>query len=372
MIVQSLITLFIVQLITLIAISIVIKLLFRIPPNEMILILFCLISEFFGYLFYSVNYYYSTSSSVDQNTIIFARIGYFFSIVSIMLVTYAIIFIDFKANYQNIIELLIFSWVSGANAVFNAVTFEIKLDQGSLHSIYNPLGVILVISFFSLVMYIWIKRFLRIAKIYRLQNTFTNALRSLSLFIIIGTTLVLLYMFFVVIYEVHGDYSFVAGGFVTIVGMGILVRNNAFLFITDIQFDSLLIVEKISGIRLYSKIFEPNIIANEDDSDFLGSIISAINITFSDTIHSNKDLTEMSFSNKTVLIYTGEYVRSILILSSSNLIAKAVSKHVVKNFEKLFGEHIESNVNNNMFVSRKNDYLAFEKEVDYIRQFIPL
>ena len=372
MIEQSVLTLLIVQIISFLSIIVLTRLIFKIPANEMLLLLLCLIFEFLGYFFYSINYFYSTPTKIDQDTFIFSQLGYFFSIISIMSVTYAIILIDFKTSYQNILELLLFSWLGGATSVYNSITTKTSIINGSVETSYKPIGEILIICFFGFVLYIWVKRFLQIAKIYRIQQTFTNVLKQLSLFILLGSSLIIIYVALILVYQIKGDYSFIAGGILTIVGIGILARNNAFLFITDVQLDSIIIIEKKSGIKLYSKIFRKNIVSTEDDSDFIGSIISAINTTLSDTIKSHKDLTEMRFSNKNVLIYSGDHVRSILIVSSSNLIAKNISKHIVKKFEKLFGKAIQSNISNNTFISRKTDYVGFENEIMYIRQFIPL
>ena len=372
MILQSVYTLLILQIITLVGIIVVTRLLFKIPANEMLLILLCLIFELMAYFFYMINYITSSNSEIDKQTIIFSQLGYFFSAISIMSVTYAIMLIDFKTSYRNIIELLVFSWLGGATSSYNAITSKIAVTNGVVETSYEPLGDILIICFFGLVMYIWIKRFVQISKIYRIQKNFTNVLKQLSLFIITGCLLIIIYILLIVTYQIKGDYSFIAGGILTVVGMGILLKNNAFLFITDVQLDSIIIIEKKSGIKLYSKIFRHNIVQTEDDSDFIGSIISAINSTLSDTIRSHKDLTEMRFSNKTLLMYSGDFVRSILIVSSSNLIAKAISKHIVRKFEKEFGNSINNSILENTFISRRTDYIGFEKEITYIRQFIPL
>ena len=374
---QSFLTLLIIESITLVAIVISIFLRNKIPVREFNLVIYCLLSEFFGYISYSVTYFLSTTSHIDDFSSDFSGLGYFLSITSIMFVTYALMFIDFRGSDQQILELIFLTWIGGVTAVYNGVTFHAELSEGSIQIIYNPLGILFVGVFFGLVIYFWVKRFRQISKIYRLQNAGKNVSKELSVFILLGCLLIIIYIIFVIFLNLHGDYSFIAGGILTIIGIAFLITNNAFLFVTDIKLDSIIIIEKQSGLRLFSKEFnnDLNDMTDEeglDTSDFISSVISTINVSLSKTIRSHKDLTEMAFSNKTVIIYSGEVVRSILIVSDSNVITKGISRYIVKKFEKKFGKTIEEKFNNGVFISRISDYIDFEKEISYIREFIPL
>lgn len=378
MILQSLLTLFLMAFISLIAMGVAISLLRKVPSREMILIVLCVFLELLAYASYSINNIFSTPTSIDENTLAFIGLGYFFSISAIMVITYTVILIDFKYSYSNIIEIIAFTWVSGVDSIYNSITFTTKLDNGTIETIYDPIGIIFIILFFGMVIFIWSKRFYQISKIYQRQEKFGNILRSLLIFILIGSLFISIYVISVVVFDYTGDSSFIMGGMFTFIGTIALLRNNAFLFITDIHLDSIIIIEKRSGMRLYSKDFNNhnnnnNNSANlNDDSDFIGSVISAINISFSSTIQSQKDLTELSFADKKVLIYTGSTVRSILIVSNTNLIAKSVSRHLVQKFEKKFGLEIKEKFKNNSFVNKKSDYIDFDQEVAYVRKFLPL
>ncbi len=359
------------ELITLVAIVIAIQLKFKIPTQEFNFIIVCLILEFFGFASYSVTYFYSSPTQIDDSASNFSGLGYFLTITSIMFVTYVILLIDFRGSNHQIIEFAFFSWIGGVTAVYNGITFHLKLVNGSIETSYLPLGILFIIAFYCFVIYIWVIRFIQIVKVYEAQESKNNALNELFIFIIFGIILIFIYVFFVIIFNIQSDYSFIAGGILTIIGIGLLVKNNAFVFVTDINLDSIIIIEKISGIRIYSKLFDSNL-TNDDDSDFIGSIISSINISFSDTIRSHKDLTEMTFSNKTVIVFSGEFVRSIVIVSSSNLMAKGISKYIVKKFEKKYGNYIKEKISKNEFVSRITDYKDFESDIKYVRKFLPL
>lgn len=371
---QSFVTLVIMEFIALGAFVIAVYLKSKIPAQEFNLIILCLIFEFLGLFSYSVTYYYSTSTHINDSSTYFSGLGYFLSITSIMLVTFAIILIDFRGSNSQILELIFYSWIGGVNAVYNGITFHLKLNNGYLQSIYSPLGILFILVFYVFSIYIWVKRFIQIIRVYRVQESGIKALKELLIFIILGSGLIIFYIIVTIFLGIQGDFSFISSGIVTLIGTGLLVKNNAFVFVTDINLDSIIIIEKGSGIRLYSKTFT-NDLPNEfqlDNSDFISSIISSINISFSDTIHSHKDLKEMTFANKTIIIYTGDVVRSILIVSSSNLISKGISKYLVKRFEKDYGEFIKEKLSQNEFVSKTTDYREFNGIVTYVRQFLPL
>ncbi len=80
----------------------------------------------------------------------------------------------------------------------------------------------------------------------------------------------------------------------------------------------------------------------------------------------------MNFSDKTILIYSGNYVSSIVIVSSANLIVKSISKFIVKRFAKSFGYLISQKLDKKALIGRRKDYQKFDEEVAYIRKFLPL
>ena len=372
MILQSVLTLVILELIALIAIGTGLTLLRKIPPKEIYLLVLCLVLELFSYFGYTINFYFSNDNYIDKGSVIFSRIGYFLAQCAIMVITYALILIDFKYSYIDIFELLVFSSLGMFNATFNSLTVQSELRQGTIQSIYSPLGELFIIIFLSSVIFIWVRRFVQISKIYGRIGDATKIFRSLLLFIVVGTVCMTIYIFTAVVYHYEGDNTFILSGFFTIIGTIALYRNNAFLFITDIELDSIFIVEKKSAILLYSKFFKENEPDKNDDPDFISSVISAINISFSTTIKSRKELTEMNFSDKTVLIYSGNVVSSIVIVSSANLIVKSVSKYIVHKFESSYGEIIVQKQNQNSLIGRKKDYIEFDNEINYVRKFLPL
>lgn len=371
MIAQSLLLLFLVATITLIAIIISQFLYRKIPPKEMGLIVLCLISEFFSFIFYSVNNVYSTPTNIHTDSLVFSGIGYFLAILAILLLTYSIILIDFKYTYRDIFRLILLTFIGGINSIYNAVRFSAKLYNGAVEIEYDSLGTLFIILFFSIVLTIWVRRIRQISKIYKLQNQYDDLIKSLSYFVIIAGIFIAIYIS-LIIFDYTGDFGFIMSGMITTIGIVTLLRNNAFLFITDVHLESIIIVEKQSGIRLYSRSFGNNSNDLADDSDFIGSVVSAINISLSSTIRSQKDLTELSFADKTVLIYTGAYVRSILIVSSTNLIGKSISEYLVKRFEKSFGELIKDSLFENGNLGRQKNYAKFNSVVEYVRTFLPL
>ena len=372
MIIQSFLTLFVLQIICLVSIGIGITLIKKIPAKEMYLLVLCLIFEFLSFLFYSINYFYSSSNKIDIESLIYSRIGYFMAQCTILVITYAFMLIDFKNRYLDFFEIISFSWIGMLSATYNALTFKSVYSHGSIQSIYTPEGELFIIIFLSSVIFTWVRRFINISKIYNKQGDSAIIFRSLLAFIVIGIVFMLIYIILVTVLHYEGNLTFIMSGLFTIVGVIALVKNNAFLFITDIKLDSINIIDKKSSIILYSKSFNSFESNETEDPDFLGSIISAINISMSNTIKSRKELAEMNFSDKTVLIYSGNIVSSIVIVSSANLIVKSISQFLGNKFEKMYGKLIQQKIDQNVLYSRRKDYLEFDNEVEYVRKFLPL
>lgn len=372
MILQSFITLIILEVICLVACGIGTSLIKKIPPKEMYLLLLCLIFEFLSYFSYSINYLFSSGNTIDAGTIVYSRIGYFFAQCAILAITYAFMLIDFKNRYLDIFEIIVFSILGTFSATYNSLTVKAKFINGSIQSIYAPFGQLCIILFLLYVIFIWVRRFYHISKIYTEQGKRAMIFQSLLVFIVIGIIFMSIYVILVVFYHYEGNLTFIMSGLFTIVGSVAILKNNAFLFITDIQLDSISIIDKKTSLILYSKSFKNNESELTDDPDFLGSIISAINISMSNTIKSRKELAEMNFSDKTVLIYSGFTVNSLVIVSSANLIVKSISQFLGKRFENQFGETLLKRIDQNVLYSRRKDYEDFDEEVDYVRKFLPL
>ena len=106
MIAEDLIILTLVNFLNFIAILIAIYVTRRSPPKtEMILIILALVSAQVGYIFYSVNLFYSTQTIIHLESVVFTRIAYMGSLVGIMLVTYTILFVDFQPKYFHLVEV---------------------------------------------------------------------------------------------------------------------------------------------------------------------------------------------------------------------------------------------------------------------------
>ncbi len=248
MIFQSFLILIVLEIISAMAIGTGFYLQRKIPPKEMVLLVLCLIFEFFSYLFYSINVYFSKPSDINSQTLIFSKIGYFLAQCAIMVITYAFILIDFKYTYFDIFEILAFSWLGMFCATYNSLTVQSVYSSGSIQSIYSPLGELSIIIFLSSVIFIWAKRFYQISKIYGKLGDATKIFSSLFIFIIVGSFFMSIYVISALFYHYEGDNTFIMSGFFTIIGTVALYRNNAFLFITDIELDSILIIEKKSAI----------------------------------------------------------------------------------------------------------------------------
>lgn len=346
----------------------------KIPLREYWLIVSAFVFQFITYVLYFPLFYFSTPIHIDTGSEILSRLAYFFSMAYIVATTYAILLVDFKFTYQDIFEFLTLSWVAGAASIYNAMSITAELKNGSIVGIYTPIGIGLLLLLFIVEGYIWIRRFYEIRKVYRKKNRYKDDawIKIYRFFMILGTFLTILYLITIFSSKYQAEIPLVSGCILSLIGIIALNYNNAYIFVTDIILDSIIIIEKKTGIRLYSISFNGNQANEKNDADFIGSVISAINVNFPNTIQSDRDLAEMIFLDKTVLIYSGEIVRSILVVSSTNLISKSLSKYLVKRFEKKFGKDIQNKIAEEKFISDEIDYTSFNDDITYVREFLPL
>ncbi len=150
--------------------------------------------------------------------------------------------------------------------------------------------------------------------------------------------------------------------------------SNAFrkypslLAITSARLNVLTIVNP-SGMALYSYDFE-NERASFDDHlpILLGGMLSALNISLSETLKSEKGLTFITFGDKVVVIHSTSTFVLYLIVSELNPTISDLIKIYVKRFEEHFAEKLAKNSGIVAF----DQYTYFTVVVEELIQFAPL
>lgn len=323
--------------------------------------------SFFFYLLES--YYADTNQSISSMINLFDRFGYFFSMIGLLLVGYAFILPNFKTSYTDIFIISEISGLGVSAAFVNGLTSELTISGSYFSTNHNIFGLLLNYLFVMSIFYVIFRRISEVSTISKSiskdhqSNTFLKILFILFFgsFIISALTNVI---FPNKVLPSNFYYLFVSLAFAFFIAY--YLQDNAFFFLTPISLDAIIITHKKTGLSIYSESYKENFRVE----DMLSGVFSLLNVSLQEFIVAKKELEEISFADKTVIIVPGDWISSILILSGKNLIVKTLAKYVTCKFEELFYEELSDNSENKIFDKSKfNGFNLYTKE---LRQFIPL
>jgi hypothetical protein len=253
-------------------------------------------------------------------------------------------------------------------AIYNAITFEVTVTGEFVDTIYDPVGTILIFLFYVVLIFFLSKRVKEIITI--LGKDYKSPFTSLPtlLFILIwALTLIMVYVYAQFlggnlipqyIYNVLTALLFL---YVSIA----MSKDRAFFFVTPTSLDAVIVMEQKTGTALFSKSFKEDLMAEE----LLSNVFSLLDISLQEALRSSTKLQEIRFGDKSVIIDSGEWVSSVLIVSEGNFVTKSITKFLTKKFEEMFEnpkkEHKDQVIN-------VSDYISFEIPVNTTRPFIPL
>lgn len=112
---------------------------------------------------------------------------------------------------------------------------------------------------------------------------------------------------------------------------------------------------------------------DEDESHIISSLFSTLNLSLGETLRSKKKLSQLLFEDKIVLISTGRYVTTLVLVGSkTNFISKAITQQITTKFEKKYSEILTSQFNEKKFTFKTNDFRNFEREMAYFKKYFPM
>ena len=142
-------------------------------------------------------------------------------------------------------------------------------------------------------------------------------------------------------------------------------QDESFLFITPAKFNAILISDKRSGMNLLTKNFD----SGSKTEHLLGNLLSAVNISLKDNLKVNGNLEKVAYGDKVVVTYSGEFVTAFLIVSQSNFVTNSMAKFATIQYEKKFKPYL---LESQRHPVKQSIFSDFEREVEFIRKFIPL
>ena len=249
------------------------------------------------------------------------------------------------------------------------MTSNISINGEFINSSHNILGLVLNYLFIAIIFYVVYRRVYEVSKI---SKQIKRSPKSVNFLVILFVLFALAFLVSVLtniisprqIFPNYFYFIFVSIAFAFF--LYFYLKDNAFFFLTPISLDAMIIMHKVTGITIYSESYKENFRVE----DMLSNIFSLLNISLQEFILAKKELVEIVFADKTVIIVPGKLISSILIANGKNLIVETLAKAITTNFEKRFNQELIKGSENNYF--DRNKFLRFSEFTNEIRQYIPL
>lgn len=315
------------------------------------------------------SYLADTSQPITAIINSFDRTGYFLSMIGLIFISYAFMLPNFRLSYKNVFAMSIITGLGSASAFVNGITSQVSINGHFFKSDHNIIGLLLNYIFIVLLLYIILRRINDIATITKLTNKETRASYFLKILFILFVISFVISILTNIIFPTqllpnYFYFIFIALAFAFLIYF--YLKDQAFFFLTPVSLDAIIIAHKKSGVTIYSESYKDNFRVE----DMLSSVFSLLNISLQEFIETKKELEEISFGDKKILIVPGKYISSILIVSSKNFIVQTLAKFTTAKFEKLFYEELEKTAKINIF--DKNKFRSFKDFTAEIRMFLPL
>ncbi|MFW9991643.1 MAG: hypothetical protein ACFFD4_06255 [Candidatus Odinarchaeota archaeon] len=318
------------------------------------------------YVCYLVTPLNSMPNSLNESFIFMDRIGYILGVLGIMIVAYSFLLVDFKPAYQS---LFFFCFITGygmMTAIYNSLNMEVTVIGEYIEASYPATGMVMIAVFYVFILAILVSRVRNVIRILGRDNIRTvRTLKTSIGFFAIIFFIIVIYLLTEFFASTPGNLAHIFIPLLPIYALVVTWKDQGFFFITPTKLDAIIIMNKESGLTLYSRSFEKDL----PPEALISSMFSALNISLQETVQSDSTLDEIRFGDKYVLMDHGKLVTSLLIVSDNNFVTAAVSKYLTKSFEKQYGEKIASTGKKPL---KSGDYKSFGDTISFVRLFIPL
>lgn len=341
---------------------------------------FLLGTAFFALYFYSIlptTLLNSVGEAIDPLSLqlfkfspVLAHFGLFLLMISILLPTIA-------NKYENLFLLILLSMLTIAASIINyqTITFEISSTGFMIISYNSLLSFFLMIANAMAYVIVLIVRIQNVSHILKTKsdgNFQTHHILSLKFFtvhsILVSITIGTLFVtrFLPIGNNMPGLTWFIPLSAIVLYLSYAVFQDESFLFITPARLDAILISDKKSGMSLLTKNFQNDVKVEE----LLGNLLSAVNISLKINLQSKGNLEQITYGDKVIVTFTGEYITCFLIVTQSNFITASIARYVTKTYEKKFSKKLLDSRKHK--IVNANIFRDFEKELDFVRKFIPL
>ncbi|MHA2364515.1 MAG: hypothetical protein ACXAC7_11205 [Candidatus Hodarchaeales archaeon] len=303
------------------------------------------------------------------------KIGIVLVIAWLMTWSLALILPTFNASYRSIVGLTLGISIFVASASSNYLTMTTEAINEQVNINYHPIGLFLFSASIILFVYSLISRFTEVRSLLlKSQLNSGTAFFSrlpLTLLVVSGLSTVMT-IILPSVFPYSGFPSFISTlpSSLGILYLAYLIsKDEAFFFITPAKLDSIIIIDQKTGFDLHAHNFIDALPLPAQQ--FLGGILSTLNISLKEAIQSKKPLEQISFGDKTIIVVPGKSVTLIMIVSENNFVIKAISKFLIEKLEQwLYNQSLLRTDPTNFF--NQENFSEFSLMISAIRPYIPL
>ncbi len=266
-------------------------------------------------------------------------LGAAIAILGVGMASIALVIADFEPTTKSVFFFSLLNVLFGATAASAGLTNQYHLKSGTFSIHYHPLVLLALTFCLSIIIYLTYQRIKTSAQLTRDQrkSPFTSSRNQ-----VIFLTLIVLQTLFLVLDRAFPEIGvptlswFIPSALMFAFFAYVLPRDPTFLFITNVDFGGLLIIDRRSSLTLYSHLVP----STRTFEDLIPMMFKGLDTIFQQVTHDVQSLEEISFGNKVFLISQGKKIITIGIVSKKTMVAREIIRHLTSEFEKMFSKEL--------------------------------
>ena len=286
------------------------------------------------------------------------------SLLGLMLFSLTLLIPEFTDDVNFFLKIIAITGVYSAAATYNALTIELTARNNLITVTYDPIGIAGLLLSLGILTTITMRRIRKVQKI--LKNKAPEPFKTLKFQVIFALTIIIQ---FSTLALTRMNRSLVVPAFtwflpsiLTMLFLGwAIYQHPAFLFVTNHKLEGIFIIDRITGLVIYS---ETEDVETKTFEDVLSSILKGLNLSVKMFLDSQKPLKRIMFGDKVLLFDEGKHVITLMVLSRDNLIARDICQHLTYIFEEKYGSELEPKIPPDL-----NQFHSFSEITRDVRRF---
>lgn len=336
------------------------------PIREIHLITLSSIFFILNVIFFMVSAYLHSPNIVNPLGETFHKFGQSFAYLGIMFLTLTLLIPNFKATYKHLTELSLIIVISISAALINYFTViqEVKSEVIVIRN--TSVGSLLTIISLIFLIFILMGRSRQINKMLQKENVQLIKTKPFGIFSFLLAIIALFFLFARFGFEFFPAYGYFLPFSVTIFYFTLFfVQRIEIFFLTPIELYRIVIIQKKSGMELYSKSFPTS---DTETDDFFSEILTGATSSLKTVLDAKRGLEQIRYFDRVIQSAEENDIIAYIIVSDYNVITSSIVNWLAKKF---YNEFIKQQPNIKRDLIDKQKFVKFDKYVDIARKYIP-